>query len=212
MDRLLSCLQDLLYFAARMQKKMKLSAIRHSLIHGTSKIEGGCQIVQCNIDRHSFCGYDCVILNADIGSFCSIADSVYIGGASHPKHFVSTSPVFLSHRDSVKTKLAYHDYSDMPRTTIGNDVWIGHGAKVRAGIHIGHGAIVGMGAVVTNNVPPYAIVAGNPARQISSRFPESVVKALLEIEWWSFSDGDIKKISHNFTDPVAYLKSIGVVL
>lgn len=203
---------NFLYFIARAQKKLKLSAIRDSVIDRSSAIEGGCQIVGCNIGRHSFCGYDCVILNADIGSFCSIADSVYIGGANHPKHFVSTSPVFLSHRDSVKTKLARHDYTNMPRTSIGSDVWIGHGAKIRAGTRVGHGAIIGMGAIVTNDVLPYAIVAGNPARQISSRFPDQIVESLLEVEWWSLSDNDIKNFAHNFTNPVDYLKSIGVVL
>jgi len=211
MNKVLSGFGNVLYFVARIQKKLRLSAIRDSVIDKSSTIEGGCQIVGCHIDRHSFCGYDCVILNAKIGSFCSIADSVYIGGANHPKHFVSTSPVFLSHRDSVKAKLARHEYVDMPRTTIGNDVWIGHGAKVRAGVQVGHGAIIGMGAVVTKNVLPYTIVAGNPARQISSRFRDCVIEALLKVEWWSFSDDEIKRIAHNFNDPETYLRSAGLI-
>ena len=99
-------------------------------------------MVASTMARHSFCGFDCVILNSEIGAFCSISDNVYIGGSQHPMHFVSTSPVFLKHRDSVKTKFAKHDYTNMPHTIIGNDVWIGHGAKIRAGVKIGHGAVV----------------------------------------------------------------------
>ena len=87
-------------------------------------------------------------------------------------HFVSTSPVFLSHRDSVKAKFSRFDYLDLPRTRIGSDVWIGHGAHVRAGVEIGHGAVVGMGSVVTKDVPPYSVVGGNPARVLRMRLSE----------------------------------------
>tara|TARA_R110002072_G_scaffold19469_6_gene72273 strand:- start:425 stop:736 length:312 start_codon:yes stop_codon:yes gene_type:complete len=90
------------YVIARIFKKLRPSAIRESDIHPTSVVESGGQIVSTRMDRHSFCGYDCVLLNAEVGPFCSIADQVYVGGSAHPLHFVSTSPVFLGHRDSVK--------------------------------------------------------------------------------------------------------------
>lgn len=194
------------YIIARIIHKSRLSAVANSDIHPTSAIESGSQVVNTSMDRHSFCGYDCVLLNCDIGSFCSLADQVYIGGSHHPIHFVSTSPVFLSHRDSVKAKFARHNFSHQPLTRIGNDVWIGHGAKIKAGISIGHGAVVGMGSIVTKDVPPYAIVAGNPARIIRSRFPKEIVDGLLKSAWWDGADDALEKMGEICNDPVAFLK------
>ncbi len=199
------------YFAARLQKKLKLSAVHGSEIHPTSAVEGGSQVIGTRMGRHSFCGYDCVILNSDVGSFCSIADNVYIGGSTHPMEFVSTSPVFLSHRDSVKTKFSHHHYYNMPRTTIGNDVWIGYGARLRAGITVGHGAVVGMGAVVTRDVPPYCVVGGSPAVRIKERFPEPIVRGLLKSEWWNYSDEELREAAALFKDPQAFLKLKGLL-
>ncbi len=199
------------YFVARLQKKLRLSAIHGSEIHPTSAVEGGSQIINSRMDRHSFCGYDCIILNAEIGSFCSLADNVYIGGAGHPMEFVSTSPVFLSHRDSVKTKFARHSYFNLPRTIIGNDVWVGYGARLRAGIHVGHGAVIGMGAVVTRDVPPYCVVGGNPAKKIKERFPQPIAQGLLKSEWWMYGDEELKEAALLFNDPEAFLKKRGLL-
>ena len=143
-------------------------------MHKTSKVESGTTIINSSMDRHSFCGYDCNINYCDIGAFVSIASRVSIGGSMHPIEFVSTSPVFLSHKDSVKTKFARHDYFNIARTKIGNDVWIGEGVFIKSGVTIGDGAVVGMGSVVTKDVPPYTIFAGNPARLIRKRFTETV--------------------------------------
>ncbi len=193
------------YILGRLQKKSKFNAILESSIDGTAKIESGSQIVNVKMGKHSFCGYDCVILNCDIGSYCSIADSVYIGGSQHPMHFVSTSPVFLSHRDSVKEKFARFEYSMMPRTTVGHDVWIGHGAKVKAGVTVGHGAVIGMGSVVTKDVSPYAIVAGNPAAELRKRFSPNIISGLLRSKWWEASDDDLREMARFFDDPEKFL-------
>lgn len=211
MDRKLSGLGAIAYLIARLQKKARLSALRNTSIDPTSAVEGGSQLVSVSMARHSFCGYDCTILNAEIGAFCSISDQVYIGGSAHPMHFVSTSPVFLSHRDSVKTKFSRHDFLDMPKTIVGNDVWIGYGARIKAGVHIGHGAVVGMGAVVTRNVSPYTVVGGNPAREISRRFSPELVEALLKSEWWNYSDDDLKKYAGKFNDPESFLRERGII-
>lgn len=195
----------LVYAMARLVKKMQMSAIRNSSVPPTSKVESGSQIVDTNFGRHSFCGYNCTILNADIGSFCSIADAVYIGGSAHPMHFVSTSPVFLSHRDSVRAKFASHDFCHMPRTSIGNDVWIGHGAKIKAGVSVGNGAVIGMGSVVTKDVRPYEIVAGVPARFIGFRFEPEIAQALLETKWWDYDDMQLLNVGRHFDSPEQFL-------
>jgi acetyltransferase-like isoleucine patch superfamily enzyme len=69
---------------------------------------------------------------------------------------------------------------------LGHDVWVGHGANVMAGVSIGTGAVIGAGAVVTRNVGPYEIAVGAPARVIRSRFPEDVVRRLLDSAWWEW--------------------------
>ena len=204
-------LSSLRYLVARMQKKMVLSAIRNSEIHPTSAIEGGCQVVNSSMSRHSFCGYDCVLLNVEIGSFCSIADNVYIGGSAHPIHFVSTSPAFLSHRDSIRTKFSRHEYAHLPQTRIAHDVWIGYGARIRAGVSIGNGAAIGMGSVVTRDVAPYDVVGGNPARVIKTRFSQDIVAALLKSEWWNYSDEDLRQAAALFTEPRTFLEDRGLL-
>ena len=195
------------YLFAKFQRKSRLAACRHCVIHPTSKVEGGSQVVSLTMDRHSFCGYDCMIVNVDIGAFCSIADRVCIGGAGHPIGYVSTSPVFLSHKDSVQAKFARHQYQDCPKTIIGHDVWIGYGAFIKSGVRIGNGAVVGMGAVVTRDVEPYTVVGGNPARKISERFPKDIADALTASEWWLMSDAELKESSALFTDVELFLKS-----
>jgi len=194
------------YYYAKILKKMRGTALANSCFHSTAKIESGTDFINSSMGRHSFCGYDCSILNTDIAAFCSIGNRVTIGGVSHPLSFVSTSPVFLSHKDSVKTKLAKHDYLPEIRTRIGNDVWIGAGAYVKAGVSIGDGAVVGMATVVTRDVPAYAIAAGNPARVIRMRFTEEIVNALMDMQWWLLSDAELKTLGPFFHCPEALLE------
>lgn len=75
---------------------------------------------------------------------------------------------------------------------IGNDVWIGTSAVILSGVKIGHGAVVAAGSLVTKNIPPYAIVGGNPAKIIKYRFNEDKIKELLEMNWWDWSEEKIK--------------------
>jgi acetyltransferase-like isoleucine patch superfamily enzyme len=178
----------------RIIKKLRLREFVNSRIHYTSKVEAGSSIVNSFFDRYSFCGYDCTIINASIGSFVCIADSVSIGLAAHPLEYVSMSTVFLSQRDSVRRKLSRHSSPcSSRRTFIGSDVWIGKSALIKQGVSIGTGAVVGMGSVVTKDVPPYAIVVGNPARIIRYRFDKEKIDLLLDSKWWTF---DVRTISY----------------
>lgn len=120
-------------------------------------------------------------------------------------HFVSTSPVFLSHRDSVKAKFSKFEYLELPRTRIGNDVWLGHSARIRPGVEIGHGAVVAMGGVVSKDVPPYSIVGGNPARILRMRFSDDIIERLLASEWWNLSDNELGRWAVWFNDPDMFL-------
>ncbi len=194
---------------AKVLRRSRGSAITNSAIDPTSKIEPGSQVVGVTMGRHSYCGYDCTLLYSDIGSFCSIANRVSIGGARHPIEFLSTSPVFLSHKDSVKAKFARHDYLPVYRTRIGHDVWIGEACLIKAGVSIGNGAVIGMGAVVTRDVPDYAIVGGNPARLIRMRFEKPIVEALLRMKWWDYKDEDLGRIGEALQNPEQLLREEG---
>lgn len=196
---------------SRVLKKLRGRAILRSEVHPSSKVESGSTVLDSAFARHSFCGYDCTIVNTDVGPFCSIASRVSIGGARHPMEFVSMSPVFLSHRDSVRTKFSRHVYAHVPRTTIGADVWIGEGVYVRSGVTIGTGAVVGMGSVVTKDVPPYAVVAGNPASLRRMRFSDAVVEAMLKFRWWEMRDDELRTIAADFTDPELVLRKAGLL-
>ncbi|AEQ97957.1 CatB-related O-acetyltransferase [Xanthomonas oryzae pv. oryzicola] len=121
----------------------------------------------------------------DIGAFCSIADGVLIfGGGEHRLDWVTTYPLRIA-LNSPGAGQDGHPHTKGP-TVIGNDVWIGHGAIVLSGVTVGDGVCVGAGAVVSKDVPPYAIVAGNPARVVRMRFDEQVIARLLEIRWWQW--------------------------
>jgi acetyltransferase-like isoleucine patch superfamily enzyme len=183
-------------------------SVRRSSVHRSSKVEAGSTLIDSRMDKHSFCGYDCTVLNADIGAFVSIANRVSIGREAHPMHFVSMSPVFLSHKDSVKTKFANISFPHETRTVIGSDVWIGDGVFVKAGVRIGNGAVVGMGAVVTRDVPDYAIVAGNPARLLRYRFDEPVRTALAASNWWALEDEELAKVAPLVENPAAFIDAV----
>lgn len=196
------------YLWHKLLKKMRGSAIRDSRIHKTSKIESGSHVVNSTMDRHSFCGYDCVILNTDIGSFCSIANNVSVGASRHPMEWVSMSPVFYEGRDSVRAKFSKHTREPAKRTEIGNDVWIGERAMIKQGIKVGHGAVIGMGSVVTKDVDDYTIVAGCPAKLIRKRFDDKVIEQLLSLRWWDLDDDYIRSWAHLIDKPEEFILSV----
>jgi len=160
------------------------------------------------MNRYSFCGYDCKILNCDIGAFCSLADGVIIGGAQHPIEWVGTSPVFYKGKDSVTKKYSEFERPKVKRTVIGNDVWIGDRAIIKGGITVGNGAVIGMGSIVTKDIGDYEIWAGNPAKLIRKRFSEDIVQGLVKISWWDWDDLTIQKYSQYIRNPEQFIKQV----
>ncbi|HFE38954.1 MAG TPA: CatB-related O-acetyltransferase [Gammaproteobacteria bacterium] len=158
--------------------------------------------------RYSYCGYECRITACDIGAFVSISDRVMIGGATHSMADVSMSPVFSGGRNILGKNFSNHKQKPTEKTMIGNDVWIGYAAIIKSGVSIGDGAVIGMGSVVTKNVPPYSVWAGNPARQIKQRFDDKTITRLLASQWWALPDERIAEISDQFHDVDAFLDGI----
>lgn len=120
-----------------------------------------------------------------IGKFCQIADSVQFitASANHRRDGFSTYPFAIFHRQFEGAPSMPGPGRDM---VIGHDVWIGQGARILPGARLGNGVIVGAGAVVGGEVPPYALVVGNPGRVVRRRFGPDVVARLQEICWWDW--------------------------
>lgn len=126
-----------------------------------------------------------------IGSFCSIAAgvSIYVGvQGRHTTDFLSTYPIgmiFPIRERGVRASSAFSGDLDVH---IGSDCWIGRDALILAGVRIGHGAVIAARAVITKDVPPYAIAAGVPAKVVKYRFDQKVTERLLNLQWWDYPD------------------------
>ena len=160
------------------------------------------------MDKYSFCGYNCEMTNVKIGSFCSIANGVIIGGGMHPIDWVSMSPVFYEGRDSVKAKFSEHKRENVLKTIIGHDVWIGQNCLIKQGVTIGNGSVIGMGSIVTKDVEPYTIVAGNPAKVIRKRFNNKIIESLEKSEWWNFNNNQLEYYAKYFKVPSIFLEKL----
>ena len=201
---------NFIYVWNRLIKKARGVAIDNSVVHCTAKVEAGSQFINSSMGKYSFCGYDCKILNCEIGSFCSLADGVIVGGAMHPIDWVSTSPVFYFGRDSVKKKFSEYRRDTEKKTIIGNDVWIGDRATIKAGVTIGDGAVIGMGSIVTKNVGAYEIWAGNPAKLIRKRFDDKISAELSNIRWWELDDDELMKMAEFVKDPEKFIEKYAI--
>ena len=176
---------------------------------GHNSIANSTKFYDSEIGAYSYCASNSYIRNTKIGRFCSIGKNVRIIDVTHPSEFVSSSPVFYSPKNVVgKAFVNSNGFDEHLRcendpehaVVIGNDVWICDGVQIIGGNTIGDGAIVAAGAVVTKDVPPYAIVAGNPAQIVKYRFSKEVINSLEKIQWWNWDEQTIKENKKwNFT-------------
>lgn len=181
------------------------TSILNSYIDKTAKVYSGSTFYNSKLGRYSYVGYDSEVVNCEIGSFCSIANGFIAGGAKHPLEWLSTSPVFYDVSGGTNYHLGHLTIDPTVRTYIGNDVWIGSRAIILQGVHIGTGAVVGVGAVVTKEVPSYAVVAGCPAKIIKYRFDSDIICRLLKSEWWLLQDFQLKKLAKYINSPNVFL-------
>lgn len=130
-----------------------------------------------------------------IGSFCSIGSGaafIMAGNQGHRNDWISTFPFFWMPEVPCFTG-AQNGFVPAGDTVIGNDVWIGAEAIIMPGITIGDGAVIGTRALVTKDVEPYAIVGGNPAKEIRKRFDDTDVAMLLDMRWWDWTDDKLEE-------------------
>jgi acetyltransferase-like isoleucine patch superfamily enzyme len=132
-----------------------------------------------------------------IGRYCSFSASAQIISANHPLQALSTHPIFYAKSRGVIDR----DRVDAQPTIIEDDVWIGHHAIITPGCkHIGRGAVIGAGAIVTRNVPAYAIVVGNPGKLIRHRFSPDVIAAIERTRWWELDRATLARASAQAPD------------
>lgn len=158
--------------------------------------------------------------NTKIGNFCSIGPGVNIGAGNHNYSYVTTHPILfdknykkvLNLKENTQKVNGLKDKESM--TIIKNDVWIGYNAIIKRGITIGNGAVIAAGAIVTKDVPPYAVVAGCPAKVIKYRTSEENIKYMNENEekmWWSWPKEKIANnmdVLYEFDKYIEYLKKM----
>ena len=152
------------------------------------RIGAGVKFHHSTIGDFSYASAGSRVAYSDIGKFVSIGPEVMLGGlGKHPTDFFSTHPYFYSKSYRARLGLAGGaEFEELPRTTVGNDVWIGARAMILDGVTIGDGAIVAANAIVTADVEPYAIVGGVPAKLLRRRrmTPEALGE---RPDWWNLS-------------------------
>lgn len=216
----------------RLKKKLKDNNVQisedvfissDSIFEGDNFIDRSVRIQSCYLGRLSYVGYNSILMHCKVGRYCCIGPQVSIAWGNHPTSmYVSTHPVFFSNRkycgknyckNPSFQETSYADENEKYIVDIGNDVWIGQRVLLLNGVKIGDGAIVAAGAVVTKDVPPYAVVAGVPAKVVKYRFEDSQIEKLLRIKWWEWDEKRIVQNAPPFSDVEDFLckNTIGIL-
>jgi acetyltransferase-like isoleucine patch superfamily enzyme len=180
----------------------------NSVLDGFNVLFQDVMLVHSTLGEHTYIQKGSTICNAKIGKFCSIAANVTIGPGIHKIDAVSTHPAFyLKDTPLLKVFVKEDLFIPFKLTTVGHDVWIGVNVVLIDGVTIGTGAIIASGAVVTKDVPPYAIVGGVPAKILRYRFSETEVSDLLATEWWNRPMEELMMNSKDYLSVNNFLKS-----
>ena len=197
-----------------MARISKLTKVVNSSFEGANSVAKFTAIVDSAVGYGTYVGSYSKITKCRIGRYCSIAHNVEVVFGNHPtKRFVSTHPAFYTTENQVgvsyikKNIFEEFTYADAEKcyfVDIGNDVWIGAHTLLMAGVHIGDGAIIAAGSIVTKDVPPYAIVGG-ATKIIRYRFSEDEIAFLKQLKWWNKGEKWIKEHADQFDD-IKHLK------
>lgn len=156
-------------------------------------------VTNSSVGRYSSIGRNSKVTHARIGAFCAISWDCTINALFHPVDHLSISAFAYAPHVGGFVTTRTQDYREV---VIGNDVWIGAQAIIMPGIRIADGAIIGAGSVVTKDVAAYEVVCGNPARHLRWRFESEIRDALVDIQWWTWSDEKLKANIHLFHEKV----------
>lgn len=189
-------------------------AISESDFGAYTEVGQGSRIANSRFGAYSYCDRYCDIANAEIGKFANIASFVRIGATDHPldraslHHFMYRSASYWADAEDDADWFARRASR---KAVIGHDTWIGHNAQVKPEVRVGNGAVIASGAIVTRNVPPYAIVAGIPAKPVRDRLPRDLAERVEALGWWDWDHAALRAALADFRrmDVPAFLEKYG---
>lgn len=197
-ELLTSPIWDEKYYSIQLKKGIEKALNISEKVFSTNRIESN---IKLKVGRNSFHNGNFDISGdeiVEIGSFCSFGKNISIITSNHDTNYISTQGYLYRKIFNLDHPGEVNFPKNKERTkgpvVIGSDVWIGDDVKIMSGITIGNGACIGTSSIVTKNISPYEIHAGIPNKKLKMRFPDSIIKILLNIEWWNWSD---KKIKNN---------------
>lgn len=172
----------------KLKQILKATEISEFVAPANVMVGRDCEIdKQTIIGEYTYIGKNCNITKTTIGRYVSIGNNCSIGPGEHDFSLASTSKKIYDSPD-------WYEKLTEKELTIGNDVWIGADSIIRRGIKVGDGAVIGANSFVNKDIPPFAVVAGNPAKIIKYRFDEDKQKALADSKWWDYEPQKAKEI------------------
>jgi phosphonate metabolism protein (transferase hexapeptide repeat family) len=175
--------------------------VRDSRLGAYTEVGARTRLLEVELGDYSYIVNDSEVAYTTFGKFCSVAAMTRINPGNHPMGRATQSHItyrasayFPGERDEEE----FFAWRRAALVVLGHDVWVGHGAIILPGRTVGNGAVVAAGAVVTKDVAPYAIVAGNPARVIRQRFSANVARRLQQLAWWDWSHDRLRAALPDF--------------
>jgi acetyltransferase-like isoleucine patch superfamily enzyme len=183
-----------------------LSRADDSFISPKSRIYKPYKFLGSSLGDYSYIAPNSHVICTNIGKFCSIGMNFKAGYGIHPVNGISTSPMFYSTKMQNGTSLSQYDkIIENKPIEIGHDVFIGMNVTILDGVKVGNGCIIGAGAVVTRDLPPYAIVGGIPAKIIKYRFDDEEIQGFEQINWYDFNDKQLEAVEKSIFDVSEFL-------
>lgn len=177
------------------------SRVTSSTMNVFSRLDRFSLLYHSILGDYSYTGPYDMIMHSEIGKFCSISWGVTIGPGDHDFNRISTHDFLYNNHYGLIPESKTDPTNRFGKTSkINNDVWVGANVTILRGVTVGNGAVIGANSVVNKDVPPYAIVAGVPAKVIKYRFDEDIIDELQDIEWWNFPSTSIKEVYDAFTN------------
>src|SRR5665213_1063739 len=173
--------------------------IGRNLLERPVSLMAGTRLISSQIGAYTSVAPGTMISHSVVGRYCSIGDGCVIVPARHPTDWLSTTSMpYQSELFNLPPAVTSEQFDVYTPAFLGHDIWIGSRAVIMGGVRVESGAVIALGAVVTKDVPPYAIVAGVPARVVRYRFPDKLIERLLAFSWWQYDLPEARKAGVSF--------------